>query len=39
MQNAWGMSLMRVPFGKYEGNRSLEKVRNTYGDIKVDPKN
>jgi hypothetical protein len=39
MQNAWGMSIMHVTFGKYEGNRSLEKGRNMYGNIKVDPKN
>jgi hypothetical protein len=28
-----------LTFGKYEGNRPLEKGRNTYGNIKVDPKN
>ena len=39
MKYAWGMGVIHVTFGNYEGNRLLEKARNTYGNIKVDPKN
>jgi hypothetical protein len=39
MQYAWGMWVIHATFGKYGGNRPLEKGRNTYGKIKVDPKN
>jgi len=39
MQYAWGMWVIHEIFGNYEGNRPPEKGRNTYGNIKVDPKN